>query len=78
MDGGICSEPFTNMFMCSCKLGFTGLRCENEVRVCDSSPCMNKGICSQIAPNQFQCYCLPGFTGKLSVYLKNVDYFKKK
>lgn len=65
LNNGVCSEPFLNMYICSCQLGYTGIHCEIPIRVCDSQPCLNGGICTQFGPYSFQCSCPNGFIGKL-------------
>ena len=50
-------------FECTCKEGFKGDNCEENVDECASQPCQNGGTCMDGA-NCFVCVCPPGFTGK--------------
>jgi len=38
--------------------------CEDEVDVCQSSPCVNNGTCvSSVLKSEYTCICSLGFTG---------------
>lgn len=65
INNSTCSEPFLNMFLCSCQPGYTGTHCETVIQVCESHPCLNNATCTQLEPNKYKCSCPPGFTGKL-------------
>ena len=37
---GTCKD-IVNGFICSCEAGFSGVRCEEDIDDCQSSPCVN-------------------------------------
>ena len=37
---GACKDQL-NGFICSCEAGFSGIRCEEDIDDCQSSPCVN-------------------------------------
>jgi hypothetical protein len=49
-------------FICTCPPGYTGTRCDYQIDVCQSNPCIN-GACLQPSPNLWQCQCRAGYTG---------------
>ncbi|XP_031570608.1 neurogenic locus Notch protein-like, partial [Actinia tenebrosa] len=49
---------------CECKAGFTGNLCDQEIKPCDSTPCLNGATCINNA-DQFGCTCSAGFTGQV-------------
>lgn len=49
--------------MCSCRVGFTGQRCEININDCASNPCANGGTCYDRI-NDFVCSCAPGYEGR--------------
>jgi hypothetical protein len=62
-NGGSCLNALLS-FVCTCPLGFTGIRCESDINECGSSPCRNGGTCGN-GIRSFVCKCPPGFTGNL-------------
>ncbi|XP_068174232.1 protocadherin Fat 3-like [Antennarius striatus] len=60
-------KPIGNAFFCSCRRGFKGLTCEEDVNECDrSSPegeCENAGVCIN-THGSFYCNCTAGFVGQ--------------
>lgn len=50
-------------YLCRCRAGFSGRRCEDNVDDCASSPCANGGTCRD-GVNEFSCTCPPGYTGR--------------
>ena len=43
----------------------TGKRCDEDVKECQSNPCLNGGICSDDGPiNTYSCACLGGWKGQ--------------
>lgn len=42
--GGICIDKLAS-YLCACAAGYTGENCEEEVMVCDDSPCQNNALC---------------------------------
>jgi Notch 1 len=55
---------------CCCSPNFTGQKCEINLNICASSPCLNGGICEnlsfddlQMRAGQFKCTCPPQYTG---------------
>ncbi|KAM6932333.1 protocadherin Fat 3-like [Lycodopsis pacificus] len=65
-NGGIC-KPIGNAFLCSCRRGFKGLICEEDVNECDRSnpegECENGGVCVNTY-GSFYCNCTAGFVGQ--------------
>nr|XP_015831508.2 protocadherin Fat 3a isoform X4 [Nothobranchius furzeri] len=65
-NNGVC-KPIGNAFLCSCRRGFRGLICEEDVNECDRSnpegQCENGGTCVN-TPGSFYCNCTPGFVGQ--------------
>lgn len=65
-NGGVC-KPIGNAFLCSCRRGFKGLTCEEDVNECDRSnpegDCENGGICVNTL-GSFYCNCTAGFVGQ--------------
>lgn len=49
--------------MCSCRSGFTGLRCESNINECARNPCANGSTCIDRI-NDYTCTCPPGYTGR--------------
>ncbi|XP_069390111.1 protocadherin Fat 3a isoform X3 [Paralichthys olivaceus] len=65
-NSGVC-KPIGNAFLCSCRRGFKGLTCEEDVNECDRSnpegECENGGICVN-THGSFYCNCTAGFVGQ--------------
>jgi Notch-like protein len=61
-NGGSCWQG-----TCCCPPGYTGLRCEKFIDLCQPSPCLNGALCVS-APNNFLCKCKSGYSG---VYCQN-------
>ena len=53
-----------NGFTCSCLLGYTGIRCEQDINECSPSPCLQGAQCLNLV-GQFECICPVGFEGIL-------------
>ena len=49
-------------YTCDCDMGYTGLRCEEEIDFCSSSPCLNGGSCTNGADNAI-CECSTNYKG---------------
>ena len=43
-NGGVC-QPVGSSFQCNCPVGWSGTRCELNVKECASNPCRNGGQC---------------------------------
>lgn len=52
-----------NLRLCSCRSGFTGLRCEVNINECARNPCKNGSTCIDRI-NDYTCTCPPGYTGR--------------
>ncbi|KAM8816563.1 LOW QUALITY PROTEIN: protein crumbs homolog 1 [Rhynchonycteris naso] len=50
------SYPGVSGYMCICRLGFTGVHCEEAINECSSSPCQNGGTCENLLGN-YTCHC---------------------
>ncbi|XP_029372725.1 protocadherin Fat 3 isoform X2 [Echeneis naucrates] len=65
-NGGVC-KAIGNAFLCSCRRGFMGLTCEEDVNECDRSnpegECENSGVCVN-THGSFYCNCTAGFVGQ--------------
>ncbi|XP_035829642.1 fibropellin-1, partial [Aplysia californica] len=50
-------------FLCSCRDGFSGHRCQHDINDCEPGPCKNGGNCTDLL-NNFLCDCSgTGFDG---------------
>uniref|UniRef100_H2Z2M2 Delta-like protein n=1 Tax=Ciona savignyi TaxID=51511 RepID=H2Z2M2_CIOSA len=49
-------------FTCSCREGFEGDRCQDNIDDCSPYPCYNAGKCID-GVNRYTCQCEPGFDG---------------
>nr|XP_047923095.1 protein crumbs homolog 1 isoform X4 [Anser cygnoides] len=45
-------------YVCSCKPGFTGIHCDEDINECYMNPCQNGGICENF-PGNYTCHCPP-------------------
>ncbi|XP_068187350.1 protocadherin Fat 3 [Antennarius striatus] len=61
-NGAICSSLPSGGFLCKCRAGFTGGRCEIELTSCMPNPCQNGGGCVLVG-NTFLCGCPAGLMG---------------
>ncbi len=41
----------------------SGTNCTEDVKECDSSPCLYNGTCSEPQPNSYLCTCIRGIDG---------------
>ncbi|XP_011471983.1 sushi, nidogen and EGF-like domain-containing protein 1 [Oryzias latipes] len=62
LNGGSCQNN-VGSFLCTCKDGFSGNRCQLDTNECLSEPCMNRGTCED-KPGSYLCHCRPGFRGQ--------------
>ncbi|XP_059585323.1 protein crumbs homolog 1 [Alligator mississippiensis] len=46
-------------YVCSCKAGFTGIHCAEDINECYMNPCQNGGTCENF-PGNYTCHCPPG------------------
>ena len=53
LNGATCMNTGQGSFTCTCRPGFTGVKCELEMQECDSNPCRNGGICT-VSPKHVQ------------------------
>lgn len=60
-NGGTCSEPFPNMYVCQCPANFEGPQCLQAIDPCIGNSCKNGATC---VPNTlttgYTCSCVPG------------------
>uniref|UniRef100_A0A3P8YCB2 FAT atypical cadherin 3a n=1 Tax=Esox lucius TaxID=8010 RepID=A0A3P8YCB2_ESOLU len=61
-------KPIGNAFLCSCRRGFKGITCEEDVNECErgggaEAECENGGVCVN-THGSFYCNCTPGFVGQ--------------
>ncbi|XP_047449674.1 protocadherin Fat 3a isoform X3 [Mugil cephalus] len=65
-NGAVC-KPIGNAFLCSCRRGFRGLICEEDVNECNHNnpegECENGGTCVN-THGSFYCNCNVGFVGQ--------------
>ncbi|KAH9488307.1 Neurogenic locus notch protein 2 [Bulinus truncatus] len=59
-NGGTCANSLHN-YSCTCKAGFTGAHCENDINNCASQPCRH-GKCINL-PDRYECKCEEGYIG---------------
>ncbi|XP_039738863.1 neurogenic locus notch homolog protein 4 isoform X4 [Pteropus medius] len=57
-------SPLTPSFFCTCPSGFTGERCQAQLKDPCSSFCSKMGHCYIQSSGRPQCSCLPGWTGE--------------
>lgn len=50
-------------YLCACPTGYTGTNCEEEIQVCDDSPCSNNALCL-MEEGLPVCYCVPDYHGE--------------
>ena len=65
LNGGTCRDEVNN-FVCQCRNGFTGQRCENANDYCSTrqNPCLNGGTCRNLPESaSTTCDCPPGYGG---------------
>ncbi|XP_052789096.1 protein crumbs-like isoform X2 [Mya arenaria] len=55
----ITTTPHT--YQCTCKAGWTGQNCSEDIDECVSSPCRNGGTCNN-NPGSYMCACANGYT----------------
>ncbi|KAM6946143.1 protocadherin Fat 3a [Aplochiton taeniatus] len=64
-NSGVC-KPIGNAFLCSCRRGFKGLTCADDVNECErgrpEGECDNGGACVNTR-GSFYCNCTAGFVG---------------
>jgi len=51
------SDVAVNAFNCTCRAGFTGDTCHDDIDECASAPCFNGGVCTQTRDASFECEC---------------------
>lgn len=61
---GRCISLPAGNFSCSCKPGFTGTYCHENINDCSSNPCRNGGTCID-GISSFECVCPGGWEGNL-------------
>lgn len=55
---GTCSlDEFNVTFICHCKDGWTGQRCQTMINYCENITCYNNGVCRPLFMN-YTCECL--------------------
>lgn len=61
---GLCKFVGNKTFSCECKANYAGQTCQQDIRPCSHSPCLNNGTCvsnvtsTSSANNQsYVCYC---------------------
>ncbi|CAD5116798.1 DgyrCDS5646 [Dimorphilus gyrociliatus] len=47
-----------------CHAGWIGENCEQDIKECDSNPCLNGGTCYEPQKAMFECACTDQFVGK--------------
>ncbi|KAK7080255.1 DNA repair protein Rad9,Rhp9, partial [Halocaridina rubra] len=62
MNGGYCEHP-SEIYNCSCPLGFMGNLCQINIDECEENQCQNGATCVD-GINAYTCACMPGYTGK--------------
>ncbi|CAF1438337.1 unnamed protein product [Adineta ricciae] len=65
-NNGTCHSLQTsgNEYNCSCPIGFTGIDCSSDDRLCKPDTCLNKDICVVTTNRTFNCTCVPGWEGR--------------
>ncbi|XP_064792262.1 sushi, nidogen and EGF-like domain-containing protein 1 isoform X2 [Oncorhynchus masou masou] len=63
LNGGVCRGSRNN-YLCVCKEGFLGDRCQSLENPCVLQPCGNRGLCQSDRKGNYSCTCKVGHTGK--------------
>lgn len=75
---GMCKYTGNKTFSCECQANFAGKTCQQDIRPCSHSPCLNNGTCvanntSTGANNQsYICECSEFYYGKSCEYKTDV------
>ncbi|KAK2544843.1 hypothetical protein Q9966_001651 [Columba livia] len=60
----LCRLASVAISRCTCKVGWTGPDCSEDINECDSEPCLNGATCYEsVKQGQFVCICPPFYTG---------------
>ncbi|RMX46862.1 hypothetical protein pdam_00007652, partial [Pocillopora damicornis] len=62
LNGAVCSDR-PGSYKCTCKSGYRGKNCENDINECTNNPCKNRANCVNLKGN-YRCDCKAGYTGK--------------
>lgn len=62
LNDGFCADP-SEIYTCSCLLGFEGEQCQINIDECIGNTCTNGATCVDEI-NQYTCSCMPGYTGQ--------------
>ena len=57
---GICKRINSTGYKCECSSGWSGFKCEIDIKECEVNPCLNGGLCREMEPPHFQCQCSSG------------------
>ncbi|KAK3597674.1 hypothetical protein CHS0354_040047 [Potamilus streckersoni] len=60
--GGSCIEG-PSSYICMCRPGYGGTRCEQMVTTCRDNPCQNGGICQVTIEGLYYCNCTDEYRG---------------
>lgn len=67
---GHCTEQQTT-YLCTCKNGYEGRNCSQNINECQNNPCRNGGSCIDGLAS-YSCKCAPGYTGVLCETSKHI------
>uniref|UniRef100_A0A4W4HLJ4 Slit homolog 1a (Drosophila) n=1 Tax=Electrophorus electricus TaxID=8005 RepID=A0A4W4HLJ4_ELEEL len=68
---GVCQTDLTELYSCSCPLGFEGSNCEINTDECEDNDCENGATCKD-GVNNYTCLCAPYYTGEMCEEIEDI------
>ena len=72
---GFCQLTSNKKYTCSCQQYYEGSSCQNDIRPCSISPCLNNGLCiehNSTLGSNYTCECMPSFYGDKCQYERDL------